>query len=101
MELCDIPLEKKYDGKSLVNIIKNGSAEEEKPAYSFWHNSLSIRTNRYRLSKFYRNKKILFELYDHLVDPEENNNIAADRPDIVRKIQPLLESREPTFYSTQ
>ena len=101
MELCDIPLEKKYDGKSLVNIIKNGSAEEEKPAYSFWQNSLSIRTNRYRLSKFYRNKKILFELYDHLVDPEENNNIAADRPDIVRKIQPLLELKEPSFYSAQ
>ena len=38
----------------------------------------SIKTNRYRLIEWDYKNKIYHELYDHMYDPNENNNLASD-----------------------
>jgi hypothetical protein len=51
------------------------------------------------LTKFYREEEPKIELYDHLVDPEENRNIAADHPKLVDSLVLVLEEKLPEFYS--
>ena len=48
----------------------------------------AIRTSRYRLV-YWTNKAgeaVQVELYDHRNDPGENVNVAADRPETVRRL---------------
>ena len=45
-----------------------------------------MRTDRYRLTKYFRKNESVIELYDHKNDPYENINIAADHPDVVKSL---------------
>lgn len=47
-------------------------------AYSYFNNGISVVSERYRLSKYFREEEPTIELYDHATDPMETNNIAAD-----------------------
>jgi iduronate 2-sulfatase len=58
-------------------------------AYSYFNRGISLRTDRYRLTKYFRKQEPTVELYDHTTDPNENRNIAGDNPDIVEKLTPL------------
>ena len=56
-----------------------------------------MRTNRYRLTKYYREEEPVIELYDHDNDKLETINIAKDKPEIVNKLMPLLEKVNFSF----
>jgi hypothetical protein len=87
------------DGKSLLGLIQSGKSNKINQAFGFWKDGISIRTDSYRLTKFYREEEPKIELYDHLVDPEENRNIAADHPKLVDSLVLVLEEKLPEFYS--
>ena len=63
-------------------------------AYSYWKDGISIRTEKYRLTKFFRKK----ELYDHLLDSDENNNIAFVNKKLIDSLMPTLMKSIPKFY---
>ncbi len=52
---------------------------------------LTLRTEKYRLTKFINDEDPIFELYDHEKDPMETINISADYPKIIEELLPLLE----------
>ena len=58
-----------------------------------------MRTDRYRLTQFYRKESPKIELYDHRYDPEENINIAAKKMKLVDSLLPFIAKIKPNFYN--
>ncbi|WP_319481370.1 sulfatase [uncultured Draconibacterium sp.] len=98
MDLCGVEMSHNPDGKSLVPLLKNSINSWENVAYGFYRNGISLRTERYRLTKYYRSQLPEFELYDHQTDPYESNNIAEKKTDIIGKLLPLLEKGNKGIY---
>jgi iduronate 2-sulfatase len=100
-ELCGLEKPNHLEGDSLVPVLNNPEITWKKAAFTQWPKvsrkdpekvitAYSIKTDRYRYIEWTRNKtgKILAkELYDHKIDPEENNNIAN-----LKKSQNLIEN---------
>ena len=97
LELCNIDMPYKTDGNSFVNALKGEENAQNNIAYSYFNNGISIRTDRYRLTKYYREEAPVIELYDHVNDKLETINIAQDKPEIVNKLMPLLEKSGFSF----
>jgi len=99
MELCGVEMHHHTDGKSLVPLIENPLAEWGDASYGYFKNGISLRTERYRFTRYFRNQEPVTELYDHQTDPNETRNIAAENPDIVEKLMPLWEKGNTGLYS--
>ena len=98
LDFCGIAKPYELDGKSLVELIQTGKSNHPNQAFGFWKNGVSLKTDRYRVTKFFREEEPKIELYDHLLDPEENVNIAFDSQKIVDSLMPVLEKVTPEFY---
>tara|TARA_B100000900_G_C20587582_1_gene720256 strand:+ start:352 stop:1842 length:1491 start_codon:yes stop_codon:yes gene_type:complete len=98
LDFCGIGEPYELDGKSLVELIQTGKSNHRNRAFSFWKNGVSLKTDRYRLTKFFRKEEPKIELYDHLLDPDENINIAFDHHKTVDSLMPALEKVTPEFY---
>lgn len=99
MELCSVKMPHQTDGKSFVPLLKKtGNNHWSNVAYSYYNNGITVRTDRYRLTKYFRDKEPLVELYDHQSDPFENNNIAASQPGIVSRLMDLLDKGDTGLY---
>lgn len=91
LELCNIRQSHSVDGESLKSEMGNRGSLEEKVAYSYYYGGISMRTDRYRLTKYYNRLGMQsIELFDHYIDPNENYNTALDHPEIVENLLPLL-----------
>jgi hypothetical protein len=83
----------------MVNLLENHhNTEWRNTAYSYFRNGISVRTERYRLSKYYRDEAPEVELYDHQNDPFETINIAQEHPGIVEQLLPVLEKGNTGLY---
>ena len=78
MDLTNIISPSHVVGESLKPIIENKSSDVRKNALTRWRNGYSIRTERFRLTKWDINGDFQYELYDHKFDEEELNNLALD-----------------------
>ena len=101
IELCNLDLAHPVDGKSLVNLIKNTGNEDEGVAYGYYRNGISLRTDRYRLTKYFRQEEPTIELYDHQNDPHESVNVADQYPEVVNELMPLLEKGNTGLYQNE
>jgi hypothetical protein len=79
------------DGRSFAGRINNVPNKEEEVAYGYFNRGITLRTNRYRLTRYFRKEEPSIELYDHFTDPSEQRNIAVSAPDLVRQLMPLWE----------
>lgn len=99
MELCNVKMPHKTDGKSFVPLLRNNKKNEsENVAYGYYNNGITMRTDRYRLTKYFRKKEPLVELYDHIKDPYENENIASKNPKLVNTLMRLLDNANIDLY---
>lgn len=74
IELCGLPPKRDLDGRSIATLVTNPAAKWENPAItSYGADEISVRTERWRYSKFPDGE----ELYDHSKDPNEWTNLAA------------------------
>ncbi|WP_373517082.1 sulfatase [Pricia sp.] len=94
LELSDIPLNHKVDGESLLPLMVSDDSKDQGTAYGYFKNGISLRTPDYRLTKYFRDEEPVIELYDHSGDSPEDKNIAAERPEIVQRLIPVLEEGE-------
>jgi arylsulfatase A-like enzyme len=77
-ELCGLPIPDHVEGRSLVTLLKNPSADWDLPAVTtHGRNNHAVRTEQYRYIRYADGGE---ELYDHDVDPLEWKNLAADEP---------------------
>lgn len=99
MQWSGIPIEPSLDGQSLDRLVRNGvDTERENLAFSYYNKGISVRNDRYRLTRYYRKEGPVIELYDHKMDPLESKNIAADSIELVEKLLPLLEKGNTGLY---
>lgn len=101
LELCDVKLSHSIDGESFVERLKTTNFKKTDVAYSYYNKGVSLRTDRYRFTKYYRDEEPVIELYDHNADPYETENIALENPEIVKKLLPLLEKGYNGMYNTK
>lgn len=101
-ELAGLSVPTGLDGKSFAQVLRDPkAAARDSVTHVYPRNGLlgrAVRTERYRLVEW---KKIgsdtstaEFELYDYQVDPDENKNLAAEKPEIVKELQSIL-ARQP------
>lgn len=91
-ELCGLDAPGDLAGTSLVRMIHDPNHPGKSCAYSFHpRGSLmgrTLRTDRYRIVHWTdkQGKTVQVELYDHQVDPDENENIAARHPELIEEL---------------
>ncbi len=97
MELCGLPMPRKSDGNSLASLWhqdqEKGTWKNE--AFGYFKRGVSLRTERYRVSKYFRNQQPVIEIFDHLVDPLETKNIAGKDPKLKRELLSKLLDHNP------
>jgi len=99
MELCDVKMPHKTDGKSFVKLLDNsGNDQWKNVAYGYFRNGITARTERYRLTKYFREEEPAIELYDHQTDPYENHNIADEQPDVVKSLTKVWKKGNTGVY---
>ncbi|PIE48954.1 MAG: sulfatase [Flavobacteriales bacterium] len=98
MELCNVKIAHQIDGESFVKYIKQNMDKNDEVAYSYFNNGITVRTNKYRLTKYFRSQKPNIELYNHDNDPLETVNIARENMDLVNSLMPILEKGNTGLY---
>ena len=98
LEMCDLQLPYPMDGESFNPII-NGIDMSNTVAYSYWKNGISMRTDRYRLTKYYSDEEPSIELYDHKSDPLESINVVEGNDSIIEQLLPLLAKGNNGIYN--
>ncbi len=86
VELCHLQMPHETDGKSLVPLLKNGNASWQNVSFGYYNKGISMRTDKYRITRYFRAEEPIIELYDHQADPNETRNIAAEYPDLVEQL---------------
>jgi arylsulfatase A-like enzyme len=87
------------DGQSLLPLIEGKQIPEE-PAYMETHylidmesqDKIGVRTSKFKFFRDIDNPKVSVHLYDLKNDPFENNNIAKIKPEIVKKMEEILQN---------
>ncbi len=102
MELCGVEMPKGKDGKSFAILLKEPNNRNwNNVAYSYFKKGISVRTENYRFTKYYRSEMPDVELYDYRTDMYENNNIAIGNPEITKSLLPVLEKGNTGLYNTK
>ena len=110
-ELCGLTPPEDIDGRPFLDLLDDPKLAG--PEYALSYNqsygppfrgqprmyAVSLRTKDYRYIQWQRNLgqgEILFqELYDHRSDPEEEDNLAAREPEVVKRLEELVAERPP------
>ena len=92
IELCRVQMPHQTDGKSLLPLLQGRDVSWKEASFGYFNRGNSLRTDRYRLTRYFRKEEPAIELYDHQLDPNETKNVAADRPDVVKSLMAEWES---------
>ena len=99
MELCGVEMNFKTDGNSMLPLLDDAHTTRWKDAaWAYYNEGITLRTQSYRLTKYFRSSQPAIELFDHEADPFENKNVAAQHPEVVEKLLPLLEEKNFGLY---
>jgi len=99
MDLTKVKMPYPADGTSMKKLLRNkGQKRWRNTAYSYYRNGISVRTPRYRLTKYFREKEPASELYDHEADPHELENSAAEMPGVIESLNPIWEKGNTGLY---
>ena len=91
IELCQPSFRKTthpLDGDSLVPLLKGGSGKKSDVAISYWKNAISVRDRTHRL--IFNKKSKASALYDLSVNPDNNTDVAAQFPEVVKRLKDAI-----------
>ena len=92
-ELCGIEQPEHLEGKSMVPLLHNPNLPGKKAAFTKWRNGLVVTTRDFTYTKYSNNQHML---YDHRIDPGENNNIVdvAKYEETVKLLSKILTGKQ-------
>ena len=95
MDLTNINTPLHVVGKSLVPLMKDTNASVRESALTRWRNGYTIKTKRFRLTKWGVNGELGYELYDHKNDKNELINLASNLEyrDVMDTLKALINQR--------
>lgn len=99
LELCGLEGQEQIEGRSLVQQLESPSASGKEAAYGYFKKGITMRTEKFRLTKYFREETPTIEIYDLFNDPEESRNIAKDYAEIVEELMPLWEKGNTGLYN--
>ena len=77
MEMCGITGSQQLDGSSLVSLLHKPEQRTDHHAVTFFgQDNVSVKTQQWRYIQYAQGDE---ELYDHLADPHEWNNLAGTK----------------------
>lgn len=86
MELCNVTVPKGLDGRSFMNLLDTPEDPTWKEAaYSYYNKGISVRVPSYRLTRYWRNKDYISELYKCDMSELEVKNISTTEGKIMLK----------------
>jgi arylsulfatase A-like enzyme len=85
----NLPESREIDGISLKQAIFSSKEERSDPIGFLYPGKISWMTNQYKLIS--TDKGESYELYDLLSDPEEENNLISNKPDVAKELRSQLE----------
>jgi arylsulfatase A len=102
-EIAELKPDKKTDGISILPTLKGKNKLQKQHEYLYWefHENNGRQAVRYKKWKAVRygvsiNDNVPVELYDLEKDPSEKNNVAAQYPDLVKKLNNfILQAHQP------
>jgi arylsulfatase A-like enzyme len=98
MELCGVEMPHATDGKSLISLMKGNKKSWKNVSYSYYKNGITLRTARYRFTRYITQDGFREELYDHKSDPFETKNIASTSPELVQELISVWEKGDTGLY---
>jgi arylsulfatase A-like enzyme len=101
IELAGMDMPHETDGKSLLSLMNDDLHEWEDAAYGYFRNGISLRTGRYRLTRYFREEEPVIELYDHHADPDETQNVADQNSEVVGNLMPLWEKGDTGLFGPE
>jgi arylsulfatase A-like enzyme len=102
IDLCNLSFRRPcypLAGKSLAPVLERPEHPGKTAAYGYWRGD-TVRTDRYRLiadKKDGEYRKI--ELYDHMEDPLETDDLSRQRPAVVERMIEMLENDTPVLQA--
>ncbi|MEZ4905289.1 MAG: sulfatase [Spirosomataceae bacterium] len=100
LDLCQLKQMKGIDGKSFKSLLTHKKQTKWKNvAYSYFNKGISVRTDRYRYTQYFREQQPTVELYDHQKDPYESENIAQDSQKIIQNLIPIWERGNTKLFT--
>ena len=95
MDLTNINNPLHVVGKSLVPLMKDTNASVRASALTRWRNGYTIKTKRFRLTKWGVNGELGYELYDHKNDKNELINLASNQEyrEVMDTLKALINQR--------
>lgn len=101
-EICGLPAPVGAEGVSFAPLLENPQASVKDRAFSFYsmggHLGVAMRTDRWRFVEWTKaGKEPVFELYDHQLDPAENENRAGSpgQAGLIQQLSAELRQRFP------
>ncbi len=92
LDLAGLKSNVELAGESIRPLLENPTHPGKDAALGYWHNRRTLRTERYRFTR-YENGGI--ELFDHATDPYETQNIADQHPKLVASLNLQLDLQHP------
>ena len=99
LELCGLQVDYDVDGTSFSALLQEPDTAGKEAAYGYFRNGITVRTDRYRLTRYYREDKPVLELYDHEADPNETINLVESHPEIAQRLQEVLDKGNTGLYA--
>jgi arylsulfatase A-like enzyme len=92
--LANLKMPHKTDGESLLPLMKGEKSGWKNRAFSYYNNRISVRTPRYRITKYLEKEENAVDLYDLKNDPNETVNIAEQSQQVIKRLYPLLKEAD-------
>lgn len=96
MQMAGLKRPYQMDGRSLYPILQNPSLVSTQKVFAYFNNGITMRTERYRITKYYNRGDV--ELYDYIKDPFESQNIASENKQITDSLLLMLEEGNTGLY---
>ncbi len=100
MEMCGIEVTHPLDGVSFRPLLDDPLANGKEAVYGYFRNGITVRTNRYRYTRYFRDEKPTEELFDHASDPNETTNVASEQVEAIQSLKVIWEKGNTGIFST-